>query len=125
LTQGNPTNFQLKLSEKMIWYGADTMMRVWLICFFMLFALAEFFKWLRGFSVPVPLPIYILGGVFLAVASNYDKIFGYYISNASVITPVEISQEIPKLASPANSTPISGLISSGISESDVQESAKN
>ncbi len=101
------------------------MMRVWLICFFMLFALAEFFKWLRGFSVPVPLPIYILGGVFLAVASNYDKIFGYYISNASVITPVEISQEIPKLASPANSTPISGLISSGISESDVQESAKN
>ena len=73
------------------------MMRVWIICFFILFALAEFFKWLRGFSVP--LPIYILGGVLLAVASNYDKIFGSYISNGSVITPVEISQEIPKLES--------------------------
>jgi len=101
------------------------MMRVWLICFFILFALAEFFKWLRGFSVPVPLPIYILGGVFLAVASNYDKIFGYYVSNASVITPVEISQEVPKLASPVNSTPISELIPSAVPKSDIQESANN
>ncbi|BAZ87969.1 hypothetical protein NIES806_42020 [Dolichospermum compactum NIES-806] len=99
------------------------MMRVWLICFLILFALAEFFKWLRGFSVP--LPIYILGGVFLAVASNYDKIFGYYVSNASVITPVEISQEIPKLASSVNSTPISELILSAVPKSDIQESANN
>ncbi|WP_096670288.1 hypothetical protein [Dolichospermum compactum] len=98
-------------------------MRVWLICFLILFALAEFFKWLRGFSVP--LPIYILGGVFLAVASNYDKIFGYYVSNASVITPVEISQEIPKLASSVNSTPISELILSAVPKSDIQESANN
>ena len=109
----------------MTWYGADAMMSVWLICFFILFALAEFFKWLRGFSVPVPLPIYILGGVFLAVASNYDKIFGYYVSNASVITPVEISQEVPKLASPVNSTPISELIPSAVPKSDIQESANN
>jgi hypothetical protein len=109
----------------MTWYGADRMMRVWLICFFILFALAEFFKWLRGFSVPVPLPVYILGGVFLAVASNYDKTFGYYLSNVNVVKHTEISQEILKLASPANSTPIPGLISSDVPEPDVQESVKD
>jgi hypothetical protein len=80
-------------------------MRVWFLCFFVLFALAEFFKWLRGFSVP--LPIYILGGAFLAVASNYDKIFGSYLSNIPMISPTEVAQEIPKLESAANSTPIS------------------
>ncbi|MFM5889046.1 MAG: hypothetical protein ACKPFD_20690 [Dolichospermum sp.] len=53
-------------------------MRVWLLCFFVLFATAEFFKWLRAFSIP--LPIYILAGVFLAVASNYDKFFGNKIN---------------------------------------------
>ncbi|MBS3028768.1 MAG: hypothetical protein HCA25_17235 [Dolichospermum sp. DET50] len=98
-------------------------MRVWLVCFFVLFALAEFFKWLRGFSVP--LPIYILGGALLAVASNYDKIFGYYVSNIHIVNSVEIPQEIPNLESAANSTPISVLISSSVSESNVQESARD
>ncbi|MEI6445872.1 MAG: hypothetical protein WCO29_22770 [Nostocales cyanobacterium ELA583] len=98
-------------------------MRVWLVCFFVLFALAEFFKWLRGFSVP--LPIYILGGALLAIASNYDKIFGYYVSNVQIITPVEVPQKIPKLESAANSTPMSVLMSSAVSESDVQESARD
>jgi hypothetical protein len=92
-------------------------MRVWFVCFFVLFAFAEFFKWLQGFSVP--LPIYILGGAFLAVASNYDQIFGYNLSNISTINPVEIPQEIPKLESAANSTPISLLMSTPIS--DIQE----
>ncbi|MCW9680349.1 hypothetical protein FJR41_005925 [Dolichospermum planctonicum UHCC 0167] len=59
-------------------------MRVWLLCFFVLFAAAEFFKWLRAFSIP--LPIYILAGAFLAVASNYDKIFGDQL-NQNLINP--------------------------------------
>ncbi|WP_427157809.1 hypothetical protein ACQFX9_19470 [Aliinostoc sp. HNIBRCY26] len=54
-------------------------MRVWLACFLVLFALAELFDWLKGFSFP--LPIYILGGAFLAVASNYDKMIGTYFSD--------------------------------------------
>ncbi|MDD1415395.1 hypothetical protein MEN41_12365 [Dolichospermum sp. ST_con] len=98
-------------------------MGVWLVCFFVLFALAEFFNWLRGFFVP--LPIYILGGALLAVASNYDKIFGYYVSNVHIITPVEVHQETLKLESAANSTPISVLMSSSVSESDVQESSRD
>jgi hypothetical protein len=94
-------------------------MRVWLLCFFVLFAIAEFFKWLQGFSVP--LPIYILAGAFLAVSSNYDQIFGYYFSNISIIKPVEVPQELTKLESAANSTPISLLMSNVVSESDIQE----
>ncbi len=53
-------------------------MRVWLACFLVLFALAQLFDWVKQFSLP--LPIYILGGAFLAVASNYEKLFGSYIS---------------------------------------------
>ncbi|KAF3884417.1 MULTISPECIES: hypothetical protein [Nostocales] len=55
-------------------------MRVWLACFLVLFALAEFFDWIKEFQLP--LPIYILGGAFLAVASNYDKLFESYFSCA-------------------------------------------
>ncbi|MUG95040.1 hypothetical protein F7734_22810 [Scytonema sp. UIC 10036] len=55
-------------------------MRVWLACFLVLFALAEFFDWIKEFQLP--LPIYILGGAFLAVASNYDKLFESYFSHA-------------------------------------------
>ncbi|TAF10549.1 MAG: hypothetical protein EAZ77_02670 [Nostocales cyanobacterium] len=73
-------------------------MRVWLACFFVLFALAEFFDWVKELSLP--LPIYILGGAFLAVASNYDQIIGSYFSNMTA----EILPESPKLDS---STPIS------------------
>ena len=56
-------------------------MRVWLACFFVLFALAEFFDWVKELSLP--LPIYILGGAFLAVASNYNRLVAPYLSNSN------------------------------------------
>ena len=62
-------------------------MKVWLACFLVLFALAELFDWLQKFNLP--LPIYILGGAFLAVASNYDKIVGSYFNDA-------ISEALPE-----------------------------
>ncbi|MBW4476749.1 MAG: hypothetical protein KME54_07720 [Tolypothrix brevis GSE-NOS-MK-07-07A] len=65
-------------------------MRIWLVCFFVLFALAKLFDWVQGLSLP--LPIYILGGAFLAVASNYDKIVGSYFSDAIGETQSEQSQ---------------------------------
>jgi hypothetical protein len=78
----------------------DKNMRVWLACFLVLFALAEFFDWLKAFSLP--LPIYILGGAFLAVASNYDKIVGSYASGVtSAKFPV-----IPKINSLDASEPV-------------------
>lgn len=47
-------------------------MRVWVICFFLLFGVAELLQWMREFSLP--LPIFILGGVALAFLSNYTKL---------------------------------------------------
>ncbi len=46
-------------------------MRVWLASFFILFAIAEVYQWAKLFTLP--LPIFILGGTFLAIISNYDK----------------------------------------------------
>lgn len=45
-------------------------MKVWLISFFLIFALAQFFFWIKNFLLPFP--IYILAGAFLAIASNYE-----------------------------------------------------
>ena len=56
-------------------------MRIWLACFFVLFALAELFDWMQ--QLTLPMPIYILGGAFLAIASNYNKRFGSFFANPS------------------------------------------
>ncbi|OKH55066.1 hypothetical protein NIES2101_05740 [Calothrix sp. HK-06] len=67
-------------------------MAVWFACFFLLFALAELFDWAKDFTLP--LPIYILGGAFLAVASNYNKLMGSYFNE----TPNVIRDIIPTQA---------------------------
>lgn len=67
-------------------------MAVWFACFFLLFALAELFDWAKDFTLP--LPIYILGGAFLAVASNYNKLMGSYFNS----TPNVIRDIIPTQA---------------------------
>ncbi|MBV8883244.1 MAG: hypothetical protein JO235_04490 [Chroococcidiopsidaceae cyanobacterium CP_BM_RX_35] len=46
-------------------------MRIWLTCFGVLFAIAEFCQWVQHLTLP--LPVYILGGALLAIASNYNK----------------------------------------------------
>jgi hypothetical protein len=76
-------------------------MKVWLVCVFVLFALAQFFDWVK--EVSIPLPIYILAGAFLAVASNYDKIVGDYFSKVQS----EILPQLPELDASTQSTPIS------------------
>ena len=64
------------------------MMKIWLACFIAMFAVAELFQWLKG--VTLPLPIYILGGAFLAIASNYGKRSGLPVSpNNANATPEE------------------------------------
>jgi len=47
------------------------MLKAWLVGVGILFVLAEFSIWLKQFMLP--LPIYVLGGAFLAIASNYEK----------------------------------------------------
>ena len=44
------------------------MIKAWLVSVGILFVLAEFSIWLKQFMLP--LPIYVLGGAFLAIASN-------------------------------------------------------
>jgi hypothetical protein len=45
--------------------------KVWITIVFFLFVLVEAYQWVKGFILP--LPIYVLAGAFLAIASNYDK----------------------------------------------------
>jgi hypothetical protein len=92
-------------------------MRVWLACFFVLFALAELFDWVK--ELALPLPIYILGGAFLAVASNYDKIVGSYFSDGTAETPIQQAQldlqiESDRSISPPISRPVEQLQQSEI-----------
>ena len=54
-------------------------MRIWLVGFGVLFAIAEIYQWAEHLSLP--LPIYILGGVFLAIASN-NKQLGLFLQSS-------------------------------------------
>jgi len=56
-------------------------MKIWLACFGVLFAIAELYQWLK--HLMLPLPIYILGGAFLAIASNYNKIISQSWKNST------------------------------------------
>jgi hypothetical protein len=47
------------------------MLKAWLFGVGILFVLVEFSIWLKQFMLP--LPLYILAGAFLALASNYEK----------------------------------------------------
>ena len=47
------------------------MLKAWLVGVGILFVLAEFTIWLKQFILP--LPVYIIGGAFLAIASNYEQ----------------------------------------------------
>ncbi|MFQ4146123.1 hypothetical protein [Chlorogloeopsis sp. ULAP02] len=88
-------------------------MRVWLACFLVLFALAQLFDWME--ELKLPLPIYILGGAFLAVASNYDKLFGTYFSDITD-TSIEAQLEHQQLdLSPQHTASVS------LPESEVKE----
>jgi hypothetical protein len=46
-------------------------MRVWVICFVVFFSVAETYQWVRGLTLP--LPVFMVLGGLLAIASNSDK----------------------------------------------------
>jgi hypothetical protein len=74
------------------------MIRVWITCFILLFGASELLQWVKQFSLP--LPFFILGGAFLAIASNYDKLTHLpFHPNYEQ----EISEEVPPL--PATQSP--------------------
>lgn len=46
------------------------MLRFWLVCFGLLFVLVELWQWMR--ELTLPLPFCIVGGIALAIASNFS-----------------------------------------------------
>ena len=46
-------------------------MKVWMTSFLVLFGMVELYQWFRDFTLP--LPVFILAGALLAIASNYGK----------------------------------------------------
>lgn len=75
-------------------------MRVWLTSFVLLFGAAELYQWAQDLTLPMP--IFILGGAFLAIASNYDK-----LRNLPIHIDYEAPADKPKSVSPATSNPVS------------------
>ena len=86
------------------------MFRAWLFGVGILFVLAEFSIWLKQFMLP--LPIYILGGAFLAIASNYESgimgLFRQDSATSDVLTQTATLIEQAKLLEDQN-TNISDL----------------
>lgn len=68
-------------------------MKVWIVSFVVLFGLAELYQWVKGFSLP--LPIYILAGAALAIASNYEKTFGSLMGSQTATYEGELMNDTP------------------------------
>ncbi|MDJ0673784.1 MAG: hypothetical protein QNJ36_00050 [Calothrix sp. MO_167.B42] len=97
-------------------------MRVWITCFVVLFVLVQLFDWVKQISLP--LPICILGGALLAVASNYEKMFGSYGLKQSFHGTIEPSTEQLKLDSPPLTSASVTLTGSSIEDNPLELKAK-
>lgn len=97
----------------------DKNIKIWFVCFVVLFALSQLFDWVQDFSLP--LPIYILGGAFLAVASNYEKLFGSYLGEYSGESYSQ-QQQLDAASQPEVSASFDGYESvKEIEESEIRE----
>ena len=54
------------------------MVQFWVLIVVILFVGVQLFQWLQG--AILPLPLYVMAGAFLAIASNYDKGIGQLIN---------------------------------------------
>jgi hypothetical protein len=50
-------------------------MKVWITSVFVVLGMVELYQWMKDFTLP--LPVFILGGAALAIASNYGKYAGW------------------------------------------------
>ena len=82
-------------------------MKSWLVIVGILFVIAEAILWVKNFILP--LPIYIFGGAFLAIASNYDKgimafIKPYLKTNQDIISQTASLIEEPNILQETRTT---------------------
>lgn len=66
-------------------------MQVWVVCFVVFFGAAELYQWLQGISLP--LPVLVIAGALLAIASNSDK-----WTNPTLSSSISSVQELPSQA---------------------------
>ena len=68
------------------------MVQFWILIVVILFVGVQLFQWLQG--AILPLPLYVMAGAFLAIASNYDKGLGRLINRGeqAVATLTETMQ---------------------------------
>ncbi len=75
-----------------------------IVCFVIFFGLSQVFQWAQ--ELTLPLPFFILGGAFLAIASNYDRRAGFPFNLLNFPTSEEPPVELPTIAqSPAPKFP--------------------
>lgn len=77
-------------------------MRVWITSFLVLFGIVELYQWMRHFSVP--LPMFILAGALLAIASNYGKYGGWSFQEYSHDGDDRQPRKIPSIEDSANTS---------------------
>lgn len=101
------------------------MIEFWLVCVGVLFVLAEFVLWIKDFILP--LPVYILGGAFLAIASNYEGGMMAWLRQPSDSASDVISQTATIIeankATESNNLPIQTLPSALDKYQDQESSA--
>lgn len=69
-----------------------------LICFVVFFIFSQIFEWAS--QITLPLPIFVLGGAFLAIASNFDRRAGFPFNLLNAVIPPQepaIPTESPTL----------------------------
>jgi len=57
-------------------------MKVWFVTCVFLFVLVQLCQWIKGFFLP--LPLYLLAGALLSLASNYENIWLTRFSQSSL-----------------------------------------
>ncbi|HEY9611751.1 hypothetical protein [Allocoleopsis sp.] len=67
-------------------------MRVWITSVLVVFGMVELYQWMKNFTLP--LPVFIVAGAVLAIASNYGKYSGWSFQSPS-------TQSDPKLVQTA------------------------
>lgn len=80
-------------------------MQVWIVCFVVFFVAAELYQWLQGMTLP--LPVWIIAGALLAVASNARLFYEQTAQREAAFQPVQ--QPVESDISVAVSSPPTAL----------------
>jgi hypothetical protein len=83
-------------------------MKVWATSFIVLFGLVELYQWVQHlhFGVDLPLPVFILGGAALAIASNYDKRAGLPFGFKPEVSEGAIANQPTQSLQPSTTNPV-------------------